>query len=59
MKDEWHMCTKNVNENGAQNIGMQCQKIFQSYAKITMRHIKDLLDLIRICQKIEVYQAHN
>ena len=50
---------KNVNKIGAQNIGMQCQKIFQSYANIMMRHIKDLLDLIRICPKIEVYQAHN
>ena len=37
MKDAQHMCTKNVNKNGARNIGMQCQKIFQSYAEITMR----------------------
>ena len=53
---------KNVNENGAQNIVMQCQKIFQSYAKITMRIIGDTLDLKHaksLGQKMDVYQVHN
>ena len=48
MKDAGHMCKKNVNKNGAQNIVMQCQKIFQSYAKITVRIIIDGLDLERL-----------
>ena len=62
MKDAGHMCTKHVNENGAQNIVIQCQKIFQSYAKITMRIIIDGLDLERVKslgQKMAVYQAQN
>ena len=62
MKDAGHMCTKNVNDNGAHDIDMQCQKIFQSYAKITMRIIGDGLDLKRVKSlghKMYVYQAHN
>ena len=60
MKDAGHMCTKNVNDNGAHNIVMQCQKIF--HAKITMRIIIDGLDLPcvkSLGQKMAVYQAHN
>ena len=60
--DAGHMCTKNVNKNGAHNIVMQCQKIFKSYAKITMRIIGDGLDLERVkslSQKMDVYQVHN
>ena len=62
MKDAEHMCTKNVNNNGAHDIVMLCQKIFQSYAKITLRIIGDGLDLQRVkslSQKMDVYQAHN
>ena len=62
MKDARHMCTKNVKKNAAQNIVMQCQMIFQYYAKITMRIIGDGLDLERVKylgQKMDVYQAHN
>ena len=62
MKDARHMRTKNINDNGAQDIVMKCQKIFQSYAKITMRIIGDKLNLERVKslgQKMDVYQAHN
>ena len=40
----------------------QCQKIFQSYAKITMRIIGDSLDLKHmksLGEKMDVYQVHN
>ena len=54
------MCTKIVNKNGEQNIVLQCQKIFQSYAKITMRIIGDGLDLEQVKilgHKMELYQV--
>ena len=62
MKDANHMCTKTVNKTGSANIVTQCQKIFQPYAKITIRIIGDTLDLKHmksLDRKMDVYQVYN
>ena len=61
MKNAQHMCTNFVNKTGAKDIIMQCQKIVQSYAKITMRIIGDGFDLEQVKSlghKMDVYQVH-